>query len=230
MIFGADRHARTMADAVDGSVDAPAVEQESRSFELPTEAAPADPVATEDVAPPPPPADDGSIDDEAKKPVIPMSTDELPPASEVPAQVKGKWNQLLSNIHPVVKKHVDTVANHPYVTATTNTLRQRAGQAQEKMQPIVNHPYVQKGTGAIKAGGTKTLETGKKVSSDKRIIPFLVATIGLVGLGLLVRGMAPSVLTRICLLFVPDPSFHCLDSCSVSKVELIILRKDLPCT
>jgi hypothetical protein len=184
-----------MADVVEGAGDAPTVEQESRSFELPTEAVPADPVeatepAAEDAAPPPPPADDGSSsssdDEEEKKAAIPTS-DEIPPASEVPAKAEGKWNQLLSKIHPVVKKHANTVANHPYVTATASTLRQRAGQAQERMQPIVNHPYVQKGTGAIKAGGTKTLETGKKVSTDKRIISFLVASIGLVGLGLLIR-------------------------------------------
>jgi hypothetical protein len=142
--------------------------------------------AAED-APPPPPADD--VDgEEGVKSVIPTSTDEIPPASEVPAKVQGKWSQLMSKIHPVVKKHADTVANHPYVTATTSTLRQRAGQAQERMQPIVNHPYVQKGTDAIKAGGTKTLETGKKASSDKRIIGFFVATIGIVALGLIIRG------------------------------------------
>jgi hypothetical protein len=178
-----------MADVGEGA-DAPAVEQESRSFELPAEEVAADPVevpepAAED-APPPPPADD--VDgEEGVKSVIPTSTDEIPPASEVPAKVQGKWSQLMSKIHPVVKKHADTVANHPYVTATTSTLRQRAGQAQERMQPIVNHPYVQKGTDAIKAGGTKTLETGKKASSDKRIIGFFVATIGIVALGLIIR-------------------------------------------
>jgi hypothetical protein len=182
-----------MADVVEGAGDAPAVEQESRSFDLPTEGAPADPVeAPEDAAPPPLPADDAgssssSDDEDEKKPAIPMSTDALPPVSAVPAKAEGKWNQLLSKIHPVVKKHADTVASHPYVTATASTLRQRAGQAQKRMQPIVNHPYVQKSTGAIMAGGTKTLETGKKVSSDKRVFRFLVVTIGLVGLGLLVR-------------------------------------------
>ncbi|KAG0605644.1 hypothetical protein M758_9G076300 [Ceratodon purpureus] len=177
-----------MADVVDGAGDAPAVEQESRSFELPTEEAPADPVE----APAPPPAEDAgssssSDDEDEKKRTILPSTDELPPASELPAKAQGKWNQLLSKIHPVVKKHAETVANHPYVTATASTLRQRAGQAQEQMQPIVNHPYVQKGTGAIKAGGTKTMETGKKVATDKRVIQFLIATVGLVALGLIIR-------------------------------------------
>lgn len=194
-----------MADVVEaGAGDAPSVvEQESRSFELPTseELAPADPVeapgpAAEDVAAPaPPPAEDAddagssssSDDEDEKQPAMPTSSDELPPASDVPAKAEGKWNQLLSKIHPVVRKHADTVANHRYVTSTASTLRQRAGQAQEKMQPIVNHPYVQRGTGAIKAGGTRTLETGKKVSSDKRVVRFLLATIGLVGLGLIIR-------------------------------------------
>jgi hypothetical protein len=59
-----------MADAVQEGVSAvPAVEQESRSFELPTEAPSADPV--DDAAPPPAAADDGSSssssDDEEEK-------------------------------------------------------------------------------------------------------------------------------------------------------------------
>jgi len=165
-----------MADAVEGAGDVPAVEQESRSFELPTESEP----AVEDKAPPPP-ADDGSSsssdDEKEKKPALPPS-DELPPGSDSTTAAGGRWNQLV---------------NHPYVTATASTLRQRAGQAQERMQPIVNHPYVQKGTGAIYAGGTKTLETGKKVYNreegyePKRLVPFFLATIGLVALGLLIR-------------------------------------------
>jgi len=164
-----------MADVVEGAGDVPAVEQESRSFELPTEAEP----AVEDRAPPPP-ADDGSSsssdDEKEKKPALPPS-DELPPGSDSTA-AGGRWNQLV---------------NHPYVTATTSSLRQRAGQAQERIQPIVNHPYVQKGTDALYAGGTKTLETGKKVYNreegyePKRLVPFFLATVGLIALGLLIR-------------------------------------------
>jgi hypothetical protein len=61
------------------------------------------------------------------------------------------------------------------------------------MQPIVNHPYVQRGTGAIYAGVAKPLETGRKVYNreegyePKRFVPFLLATVGLIGLGLLIR-------------------------------------------
>jgi hypothetical protein len=165
-----------MADAVEGAGDVPAVEQESRSFEFLSEESP----AAEDSAPPPP-ADDGgssssSDDEKEKKRALPPS-DELSPGSDSPA-AEGRWNRLLS---------------HPYVTATASTLRQRAGQAQERMQPIVNHPYVQKGTGAIYAGGTKTLETGKTVYNreegyePKRLVPFFLATVGLVALGLLIR-------------------------------------------
>ena len=176
-----------MADVVDGAGDAPTVEQESRSFELPTEEAPVD--ATEETEPAAEDAASPPADDEEKKSALPTSTDELPPASEVPAKAAGAWNQLLSKVHPVVRKHAETVANHPYVTATASTLRQRAGQAQERMQPIMNHPYVQKGTQTIMAGSTKTLETGKNVSQDKRVVYFLIATIGLVGLSLIIRGM-----------------------------------------
>lgn len=156
-----------MADVVEGAGDVPAVEQESRSFEFPTEGAPADDSAM-------PPANDGGSsslsDDESeeKKPVLPPS-DELPPnGSESQAAGGGRWNQLL---------------NHPYVTSTASTLRQRAGQAQERVQPLVNHPYVQKG-----------METGKKVYNreegyePKRFVPFFLATVGLLALGLLIRG------------------------------------------
>lgn len=152
---------------MEGAGDVPAVEQESRSFELPTEAAPADDAA--------PPANDGgtrssssSDDEEEKKPPVLPPSDKLPPdGSESSATAGGRWNQLL---------------NHPYVTSTASTLRQRAGQAQERVQPLVNHPYVQKG-----------METGKKVYNreegyePKRLVPFFLATVGLVALGLLIR-------------------------------------------
>jgi hypothetical protein len=175
-----------MADTVEETpppVDAP--EQESRSFEV--EAAP--PAAEADAAPPPAEDDtrnSSSSDDEdekEKKADPGPAAEAAAAASEVPAKAQGKWNQLLNTIHPVVRKHADKVANHPYVTATASTLRQRAGQAQERVQPIVNHPYVQKGTGAIRAGGAKTLQ----VSTDRRVLRFLVVTVGLVGLGLLIR-------------------------------------------
>jgi hypothetical protein len=83
-----------------------------------------------------------------------------------------------------VKKHADTVANHPVV----NTLRQRAVQAH---QTVVNNPYVLKGTGAIKASGAKTMEGGKMVRDDpKRFVSFFAAIVGLMALGLLFRVLA----------------------------------------
>lgn len=203
-----------MADVVEGAGEVPAVEQESRSFELPTAADPVDDAAAAEDKAPPPPADGGSSsssdDEDEKKPALPPS-DELPPGSESAAMANGggRWNQLI---------------NHPYVAATASTLRQRAGQAQERMQPIVNHPYVQKGTGAIYAGGTKTLETGKKMYNreegyePKRLVPFFIATVGLVALGLLIRGM----LTHL----PPQHCSHCsqaLSSCSTASSSISII-------
>lgn len=153
-----------MADAVEGAgTDVPAVEQEPRSFELPTEAAPADDAA--------PAANDGSSssssdDEEEKKSAHPPS-DEVPPGSDSAPAAGGRWNQLL---------------NHPYVTSTASTLRQRAGQAKEQVQPLVNHPYVQKGVET-----TKKVYNREEGYEPKRLVPFFLATVGLLGLGLIIR-------------------------------------------
>ncbi|XP_024375248.1 uncharacterized protein [Physcomitrium patens] len=186
-----------MADVVEEPSDAPlAVEQVSQSFEQPMGFEPADtppPAETQDTEVQPS-ADDGSsssIDDEAESKKIEESTP-IPPsylASEsheyaaavdtTPASPSEKWNQLLDKVHPSVMKHAETVANHPVV----NLLRQRAGQAH---QSVVNHLYVQKGASTIKASGTATLETGKKVRHDpRRFITFVAAIIVLVALCLL---------------------------------------------
>jgi hypothetical protein len=184
-----------MADVVDGAGDVqPTVEQESRSFELPAATDPTDapaPAVTEESETQPPAADDSgssSSDDEAEskraEESTPASESHDSAASAVPAAAAGRWNQLLDRVHPSVKRHADTVANHPVV----NTLRQRAVQAH---QTVVNNPYVQKGTGAIKASGAKTMEGGKMVRDDpKRFVSFFAAIVGLMALGLLFRVLA----------------------------------------
>lgn len=165
---------------VENPVD-PTIEQVPR--DLPFEEAPAEELAADSI-----PAD--------------MTSDDQLPGSDQPVSAAGSsWYHKLP---PAIKKHAETIANHPYVTQGSENLRQRAGAlqgrvqpytqaAQDRLQPIVNHPVVKRGTDTLRATGAQTLETGKKVYNreegyePKRFVPFFAATIGLLLLGVLFR-------------------------------------------
>lgn len=105
-------------------------------------------------------------------------------------QVGDKLGAVPDQAAATGRSWMDKLTNNPLAA----NVRQRAGAAQEQVQPLMDNEYVQKGANTVRAGGERAVETGKKVYRNEpgyeksKFLPLLALTVGLLVVGYLLRG------------------------------------------
>lgn len=118
-------------------------------------------------------------------------------------QVGDKLGAVPDQAAATGRSWMDKLTNNPLVANTAANVRQRAGAAQDQVQPLLDNDYVQRGANTVRAGGERAVETGKKVYRNEpgyeksKFLPLLALTVGLLVVGYLLRGMKHVLLSNI---------------------------------
>lgn len=118
-------------------------------------------------------------------------------------QVGDKLGAVPDQAAATGRSWMDKLTNNPLVAGTAANVRQRAGAAQDQVQPLIDNEYVQKGANTVRAGREKAVETGKKVYHNEpgyeksKFLPAFALIAGLLVVGYLLRGMQHVLLSNM---------------------------------